>query len=156
MSKNIYHASPVQGLKRLDVYQSQSYPQFGPMIFASRSKRFAAAFGVPWNDNDLQLGTISKKEGKEAPRVQDIMGTTMELKRPMNLKKPFSIYKLEDTGFKDLRYKDDVEIYTNKPTNVIKEYRFNDFEKAAKRFNIKIGEYGQMYTKRGTLRKKYQ
>ena len=60
-NKIVYHASPVQDIKRFRLSEDTSGNGKGKVIFASKYPEFASAFGVRWNDANARLKTEAKK-----------------------------------------------------------------------------------------------
>ena len=127
----IFHGSTVQGLKVLTPRKSFSYPELGPIVFATFYKPFAACFCIDWNDDDLRQGTNN----------HDYNDVSLWLIHDMDFSKPCSIYELVNDGSFKVLNNDPMQIYSPNTIKVKKEEKFNDFEEVIKLYNIDLYNY---------------
>ena len=130
----IYHASPIGGLKMIKAKTAYSYPELGEVVFGSPKESFAAIFGIGLRDDKLNITTINSNN-------LDSMVIQLTLKdHHIDISKPFSIYEIENRGFKKLPHKDNYkEMVYSGDCKVINEYRYNDWYVQMKTYdNIKF------------------
>ena len=134
-NKIVYHASPVQDIKRFRLSEDTSGNGKGKVIFASKYPEFASAFGVRWNDANARLKTETNKISM--PTEDNLKKVVLYYTDEINLDSPCSMYKLK-SDFDYLRYKKDLELYTNKTPEIISEEKFDSFRDMAKKYNLEL------------------
>ena len=127
----IFHGSTVQGLKVLTPHKSFSYPELGPVVFASFYKPFAACLCLDWNDNDLRQGSNN----------HDYNDMSLWLLHDMDFTKPCSIYELVNDGSFRVLPNHPAEIYSPNRIKVKKEETFDSFEEVIKLYDIDLYNY---------------
>ena len=131
-NKIVYHASPVQDIKRFRLSEDTSGNGKGKVIFASKYPEFASAFGVRWNDANARLKTETNKISM--PTEDNLKKVVLYYTDEISLDSPCSMYKLK-SDFDYLRYKKDLELYTNKTPDIISEEKFDSFRDMAKKYS---------------------
>lgn len=114
----IYHASPIQGLKVIEPRISESFKHFGPMVFGSPSKSFAALFGIGLRDDNMNISTYGSEDLDKMKVVVTLLHDNLDITKPM------SIYEIENNNFRALPNKSNYkEIISKDDCKVIKEYK---------------------------------
>jgi len=106
------------------------------VVFASPSKNYAAAFGAQRTNEEFRVGAHSDRPGRITK--DNITNVSIDTDTRKNLSTPFSLYKIRNTDFKGVSYSGDIEVISSNAHPVIKEYRYNNFEQAAKNLGIRI------------------
>jgi hypothetical protein len=138
----VYHASPVQDIKKFKHFPDTSGNNKGKVIFASITPEYAAPFGCKWNDNNggFQIVTTNKKP----PSIDNFEKIILKVTDDVDIDGACSMYKLKGK-FKDLRYPGDLEKYTTEDVEIISETKYNSYRDMAKEFNVEIRRVGDRY-----------
>jgi hypothetical protein len=138
----MFHASPVQDIKRFRHSEDTSGNNKGKVVFVSPYPSFSAAFGLKWNDSNARLCVETKN--KKVPDKDNYTGTTLRYTDNINLDRACSMYKLRG-NFKPLRYEKDIEYYTNDDVEIISEEKFKSFKEMAEHYGLKLNKVGDAY-----------
>ena len=124
----IFHGSPKQGLKYMKPHKSYSYPELGPVVFASCYKPFAACLCLDWNDTTARQGINN----------YDYNDVSLWLIEDIDFTKPCSIYELVNDGSFKVLQNHPAEIYSPNTIKVKREEQFDSFVDVIKLFNIDL------------------
>lgn len=124
----IFHGSPKQGLKVIKPHRSYSYPELGPVVFASFYKPFAACLCLSWTDKDLRQGSNN----------YDYNDMSLWLLHDMDFNQPCSIYELVNDGSFKVLNNHPAEIFSPNTIKVKKEERFDSFEEVLRIYKIDL------------------
>lgn len=136
----LYHASPVQDIKKFKRFEDTSGNNKGKVIFASKEPSFTVAFGVKWNDGNARMDI--QTTNNKAPNKDNYVKTVLRVTDKINLDAPCSMYKLKG-DFEYLRYPGDLEEITNKDVEIISEEKFNNFRDMAKAYGLDLREVSE-------------
>ena len=149
----LYHASPVQDIKKFKRFEDTSGNNKGKIIFATPQRGFAAAFGVRWNDGTASLEIKQKGGKKNAPTNESFDKAVLKITGDIDIDKPASMYKLKG-NFKEMRYLDDVEQYTDQDVEIVSEEKYKTFRDMAKENGVEIRNISDKYIDRVLKKRK--
>ena len=121
--KYLYHGSPIQGLKVLEPRKiSVRSDQKEPRVYAVCTKTEAAIFAYPFHDRNSHISW----HGEPTKIYLNIFN------KKLIRKYPASIYLIKTNSFKSVD-ESNIEWYSTKPVEIMKEIRIKDALKYAKR-----------------------
>jgi ribosomal protein S18 acetylase RimI-like enzyme len=127
-SIQLYHGSPIQGLKYIEPRECISRIGKNTLVFASDDPRFAACYGAEWRDDTARQGTWDDWNTV-------VMGISDEVK----MNNPCSIYILDNDGsFIQVSNK---ECVSDHKIKVKKEIKFKTFRDMLNYYEIKVIPY---------------
>jgi hypothetical protein len=138
----LYHASPVQDIKKFRKSEDTSGNNKGEVIFASKEPGFAAAFGAKWNDGNAAL--VVEQKDDDSITTDNFEQAVLKVTDDVDLDKPASMYKIKG-DFKNLRHKDDIECVTDEKVKVVEEEKFDSFKELAKKYGLRINKVSDKY-----------
>jgi hypothetical protein len=128
-----YHASDKQGLKYLDPKETKSthLKSLKPYVFVTDDKVYAAGFCFPWNNNEgFRFGSKSET------------GSDWVLKIPRKyldrLKKPCSIYYINEGGFRKVYGLPTPEFYKKGKVKIAKEEKYRTAAECLKNNGVEV------------------
>lgn len=127
----LFHGSPVQGITQLKAFHDDRiYPEYGPVVFVSPYKEFAACYGTRWDDTTMKQYV---KDTIDGVSVQiSLVGDVPDWNQPC------SLYELRNEGFLYYLPGHPHEIIGKGPLTVKREEKFDTFWDMVKKYNICI------------------